>query len=61
MKKLNKKNVRVPKEVVINVRMTAQQKETLDAVAAGEGLGLSTWILHVGLLAAQDRQAKAER
>lgn len=57
-----KKNVRVPKEEVINVRMTAQQKATLDAAAANEGLGLSTWLLQAGLIkASQQRQAEERR
>jgi hypothetical protein len=51
-----KKNTRVAKEEVVNVRMTAQQKASLEAVAAREGLGLSTWLLHVGLLEAQKRE-----
>jgi len=56
-----KKNVRGPKEEVINVRMTKQQKETLDAAAANEGLGLSTWLLRLGLVASQQRQAEERR
>lgn len=58
---MKKKNVRIPKEEVINLRCTGQQKAALETVAAREGLGLSTWLLHVGLLAAQERQAKEER
>jgi len=50
------KNVRTSKEQVINIRCTTQQKTTLETVAAREGLGLSTWLLHVGLLAAQERE-----
>ncbi len=49
MKKSTKKNVRTPKDEVINVRMTKQQKATLEAIAAREGLGLSTWILQAAL------------
>ena len=55
-----KKNVKTPKEEIINVRCTVQQKAQLEAVAAREGLGLSTWLLHIGLLAAQDRQTVRE-
>ena len=51
-----KKNTRVPKEEVVNVRLTTQQKAELEAVAAREGLGLSTWLLHVGLIEAQKRE-----
>ena len=56
-----KKNVKQPKDEIVNVRCTEEQKGLLEGVAAREGLGLSTWLLHVGLLAAQDRQAKEER
>jgi uncharacterized protein (DUF1778 family) len=52
-----KKNVKVAKEEVVNVRMTAQQKEMLEAVASQEGLGVSTWLLHEGLRAARERPA----
>jgi len=54
-----KKNVRLPKEHVINVRCTEPQKELLESVASNEGLGLSTWLLHVGLRIAAERQAAA--
>ncbi len=51
-----KKKVRAPKDEVINVRLTKQQKVELDAAAAREGLGLSTWLLRLGLLlVAQER------
>lgn len=46
-----KKTVRAPKEEVVNVRLTAQQKASFEAVAAGEGLGLSTWMLRVCIMA----------
>lgn len=52
------KKTREAKEEVVNVRLTAQQKATLEAVAAREGLGLSTWILHTSLLAAAERETK---
>jgi len=51
-----KKATREAKGQVVNVRLTAQQKQTLNAVAAREGLGLSTWLLHVGLRAAEERE-----
>jgi|GEM_PF-1359384 len=54
-----KKNVRLLKEHVINVRCTEPQREILESVAAREGLGLSTWLLHVGLRVAQERQTVA--
>jgi uncharacterized protein (DUF1778 family) len=61
MNNKKKKNVRVPKEEVINVRMTKQQKETLDTAAAREGLGLSPWLLQAGLLKAAQQRAAEER
>lgn len=54
-----KKNVKETKEEVVNVRLTATQKSTLEAIAAREGLGLSTWLLHVGLRAAEERRKDA--
>ena len=53
-----KKNVRVPKEEVINVRCTKQQKALLDDVAARQGLGLSTWILQAALMTAQAQRGE---
>lgn len=56
-----KKNARESKEEVVNVRMTGTQKRSLEALAAREGLGLSTWLLNKGLLllAAQEPQKEA--
>ena len=54
-----KKNVKLLKENVINVRCTDQQRDLLESVASREGLGLSTWLLHVGLRIAAERQAAA--
>ena len=56
-----KKNVKIPKDSVINVRCTDQQKATLESVAASQGLGLSTWLLHLALADATERQEKARR
>ena len=56
-----KKNVKVPKEEVVNVRMTAQQKLFLESVAAQEGLGVSSWMLHESLRAAQARPASGTK
>ncbi len=56
-----KKNTKLAKDEVINVRLTTQQKSELEAVAAREGLGLSTWLLHVGLLEAQKRRMEEVR
>lgn len=54
-----KKNVRQLKEHVINVRCTEPQRELLESIASSEGLGLSTWLLHVGIRMAQERKAAA--
>jgi len=48
--------MKAPKEEVVNVRMTTQQKKTLESLAASEGLGISTWMLHVCLRVAKERQ-----
>ncbi len=56
IKKKNTRTQKEPKEEVINVRLTASQKATLEAVAARVGLGVSTWILQAALLAAEVRQ-----
>lgn len=53
-----RRDAKTQKEKSVNVRCTEQQKAALESVAAREGLGVSTWLLHVGLLAAQDRRAK---
>jgi uncharacterized protein (DUF1778 family) len=50
-----KKNVKLLKEHMISVRCTEPQRELLESVAASEGLGLSTWLLHVGLRVAKER------
>ena len=58
---MTKKSVKAQKEHNINVRCTEQQKVLLEEIASREGLGVSTWLLHVGLRAAQDRQASGAR
>ena len=57
---MTKKNVKVAKEEVVNVRMTAPQKMLLESVAAREGLGVSSWMLHEALRAARERPAGGE-
>ncbi len=49
------------KTEVISIKCTTQQKAMLDAVAAREGLGLSTWVLRLGLVAAQELEAKSKK
>ncbi len=41
------------KEEVVRLRCTAEQKKTLTAAAEREGLGLSGWLLMLGLRAAK--------
>ena len=52
--------VKIAKEKVINVRCTSQQQTLMRAAAAREGLGLSTWLLRLGLVAV-DQRAQEER
>lgn len=44
----------VRKEALIPVRVTTAQKRTLTAAAAKAGLGVSPWLLMLGLKAARD-------
>ena len=44
----------VLKEEIVPIRMTTEQKEMLAAVAQGAGMGLSTWLLMLGLKAARE-------
>lgn len=53
-----KKKNKSTKESVINVRCTEQQKTMLEKIASREGLGISTWLLHIGLVEAEKRQVK---
>jgi uncharacterized protein (DUF1778 family) len=43
------------KEETVQIRMTADQKETLAAAAERRGLAMSTWLLMLGL-----REAEAD-
>jgi uncharacterized protein (DUF1778 family) len=51
-----KSNTKLQKEHNINVRCTEEQKGLLEEIASREGLGVSTWLLHMGLRAAQERR-----
>jgi len=44
------------KEDSIHIRLTSEQKLTLTEAAERAGLGVSSWLLAVGLRAAQERQ-----
>lgn len=52
-----KRRKKVTKDKSIQVRVTDEQKETLAKAAARSGLGLSSWLLAVGLRAAQENQS----
>jgi hypothetical protein len=56
-----KKTEKSHKEKMINVRCTEQQKTDLESVAARTGLGVSTWLLHLGLEKFQEQQEKDRR
>jgi len=51
MKKRAKKPV---KDSVINVRCTSKQKALLEKAAARDGLGVSTWLLRLGVIAVRE-------
>ena len=53
-----KKKTKEAKEKVVNIRCTKRQKSTLEAVAAREGVGLSTWILQAALITAEAKEAQ---
>jgi uncharacterized protein (DUF1778 family) len=48
-----KRRKEVRKEDSIRIRVTAEQKEILNAAAARDGQGLSGWLLAAGLRAAR--------
>lgn len=56
-----KKNKKLSKEEVIGVRCTAPQKESLETAAAREGLGVSTWLLRLGLVAVEQLEAERKK
>ncbi|KKL97659.1 hypothetical protein LCGC14_1832340 [marine sediment metagenome] len=53
-----KQSSRDRKTEVISIKCTEQQKAALEVVAAREGLGLSTWVLRLGLVTAQKLEAE---
>lgn len=59
-KKGTKQNTKLLKEDHINVRCTTEQKATIDTAAGSEGLGASTWLLQLGLLAAERKKQMKE-
>lgn len=51
-----KRRKQVRKEDSIHIRVTAEQKQTLADAAERAGLGVSSWLLAIGLRAAEERQ-----
>ena len=51
-----KRRKKITKDKSIQVRVTDEQKEILAKAATRSGLGLSSWLLAVGLRAAQENQ-----
>jgi uncharacterized protein (DUF1778 family) len=51
-----KRRKQVRKEESIHIRVTTEQKQALTEAAERAGLGVSSWLLAVGLRAAQERQ-----
>ena len=45
---------RVTKDETVPIRMTTEQKATLARAAQEAGMGLSTWLLSLGLKAAKE-------
>jgi uncharacterized protein (DUF1778 family) len=55
-----KRRKTVRKEAHINVRLTDEQKDELAAAATHAGLGVSSWLLTVGLERARKVNAEAK-
>jgi uncharacterized protein (DUF1778 family) len=53
-----KRRKAIRKEETIHVRVTSEQKEILTAAAECEGLGVSTWLLTVGLREARNESKR---
>lgn len=56
-----KKATKPHKEKMINVRCTAEQKSSLESAAARTGLGVSPWLLLLGLREFETQQEKDRR
>jgi uncharacterized protein (DUF1778 family) len=52
-----KRRKKVRKEHSIQVRVTEEQKQVLTDAATKRGLGVSTWLLSLGLEAARSKTA----
>jgi uncharacterized protein (DUF1778 family) len=56
-----KRRKEVRKEDSLRIRVTAEQKQTLTDAAERSGLGVSSWLLAVGLRAAQEQRGIEQR
>lgn len=56
-----KQSSRDRKTEVISIKCTEQQKEAFSEAAAREGLGVSTWLLHNGLVAAHELETEMKK
>jgi uncharacterized protein (DUF1778 family) len=56
-----KRRKKIRKDLGIQIRVTAEQKETLVTAATKAGTGLSTWMLITCLKAAQDAAKEAAK
>ena len=54
-----KKNARAQKDDNINVRCTTDQKAAIEKAAMSEGMGASTWLLRLGLVAVEAKAKDA--
>ncbi len=57
---LRPKRLRVApkKNAVVAIRCTRQQRDAIETAAAREGLAVSSWLLRIGLVTAQQRTEK---
>ena len=52
-------NKKVQKDDQINIRCTSQQKAIIERAAQSEGMGASTWLLRLGLVAVEAKAKDA--
>ena len=56
-----KRRKTIRKEESIHIRVTAEQKETLQAAAERDGSGLSVWMLAAAMRAARQQEGERAR
>lgn len=57
MKRSKQVPAKETKEETVNVRCTTTQKTRLETAAATEGMGVSTWLLRLGLVEADRKES----